>query len=193
MNVFDWIFIAALVLGFVLGLIKGFLKPLFSAIGFVVIAFGSSALAPTVQGWLMNVEMGEDFRPLLAIILSIVGITIVWVLVSLILRKIITKQKGMSALNRVIGAALGILIVYLVFAVIIAFITGLLGGFIPDIKEKIGPEIEASWIRKNIYTNEANFFGNWIIEKMAERIMEIMQGAQPEAESLVRFIQIVRA
>lgn len=192
MNVFDWIFIAALVLGLVLGLIKGFLKPLFSAIGFVVIAFGSSALAPTVQGWLMNVEMGEDFRPLLAIVLSIVGITIVWVLISLVLRKIITKQKGMSVVNRIIGAALGILIVYLVFAVLIAFIVTL-GGLTPNISAKLGPEIEASWIRNNIYTDEANFFGNWIIQKMAERIMEIMQGAQPEAESLVRFIQIVRA
>lgn len=191
MNVFDWIFIATLVLGLVLGLIKGFLKPLFSAIGFVVIAFGSSALAPTVQGWLMNVEMGENFRPLLAIVISIVGLTIVWVLISLVLRKIITKRKGMSVLNRVIGAALGILIVYLVFAVLTAFIVTL-GGLTPNITEKLGPEIEASWIRQNIYTDKGNFFGNWIIQKMAERIMEIMQGVQHKTDSLVRFIQIVR-
>lgn len=193
MNVFDWIFIAILALGLVLGLLKGFLKPLLSAIGFVVIAFGSSALAPTVQGWLMNVEMGDDFRPLLAIIVSIVGLTIVWVLISLVLRKIITARKGMGVINRIIGAVLGVLIVYLVFAVIIAFITGLLGGFIPGIKEKVGPEIEASWIRNHIYTDKANFFGNWIIGEMARRIKEIMDGQQEALAGFIKLFELVRA
>lgn len=181
MNVFDWIFIAALVLGLVLGLIKGFLKPLLSAIGFIVVAFGSSLLAPTVQGWLMGVEMSEDLRPLLAIVISVVGLAIIWILVSLILRKVITARKGMGAINRVIGAVLGLVIVYLVFAIIVAFIVGPLGGLMPFITDKLKPEVEASWIRTHIYTDEGNFFGNWIIGSMAEKIVEIIQGQQPEA------------
>lgn len=194
MNVFDWIFIAALVLGLVLGIIKGFLKPLFSAIGFIVIAFGSSLLAPTIQGLLMGIEMNKDLRPLLAIAIAIVGLAIVWVLVSLVLRKILTKSKSMSVLNRVIGAALGILIVYLVFAVVVAFIVGPLGGLMPFITDKLGPEVEASWIRNNIYTDSGNFFGNWIISDMAQRILEIIQGApQGDPESLVQFFKIFRA
>ena len=187
MNVFDWIFIAALALGVVLGLLKGFLKPLFSAIGFVVIAFGASALAPTVQGWLMNVQMSDDLRPLLAIIIAIVGLVVVWALISLILRKIITARKGIGVLNRIIGAVLGIVIVYLVFAVLVAFIVGPLGGLMPFITNKLGPEVEASWIRAHIYTDKGNFFGNWIISDMARRIVEIIQGSQSQTESLVQF------
>lgn len=187
MNVFDWIFIAALGVGLVLGLIKGFLKPLFSAIGFVVIAFGSSALAPTVQGLLMNVEMGEDFRPLLAIILSVAGLTVVWMLVSLVLRKIITAQKGMGLVNRCIGAALGLLIVYLAFAVIIAYFMTL-GGLTAGITEKVKPEIEASWIYAHIYNEKANFFGNWVIGEMAKKILEIMQGQQEETARLLHVV-----
>lgn len=181
MHVFDWIFIAALILGLVLGLIKGFLKPLLSAIGFIVVAFGSSLLAPTVQGWLMGVEMSEDLRPLLAIVLSVVALAIIWILLSLVLRKIITHRKGMGVINRVIGAVLGLVIVYLVFAIIVAFIVGPLGGLMPFITDKLGPDVEASWIRTHIYTDEGNFFGNWIIGSMAEKIVEIIQGQQPEA------------
>lgn len=181
MNVFDWIFIAALALGFVLGLIKGFLKPLLSAIGFIVIAFGSSLLAPTVQGWLMGVEMSDDLRPLLAIVVAIVGLAIIWVIVSVILRKIITSRKGIGLINRVIGAVLGLGVVYLLFAVLVAFIVGPLGGLMPFITNKLGPEVETSWIRNHIYTDNGNFFGNWIIGRMAEKILEIIQGAQPEA------------
>lgn len=181
MNVFDWIFIGALGLGFVLGLIKGFLKPLLSAIGFIVVAFGSSLLAPTIQGWMMGISMNDDLRPLLAIVLAFVGLSVIWLLVSFVLRKIITSRKGVGAINRVIGAALGLVIVYLVFAVIVAFIVGPLGGLMPFITDKLGPEVQASWIRTHIYTDEGNFFGNWIIGSMAERIVEIIQGQQPEA------------
>lgn len=190
MNVFDWIFIAGLALGFVLGIIKGFLKPLLSAIGFVVVAFGSSLLTPTVQGWLMGVQMSDDLRPLLAMVVAIVGLTIVWVLISLILRKIITARKGMGAVNRIVGAVLGVVMVYLVFAIIVAFVVGPLGGLLPFITDKLKPEVEASWVRLHIYTDGGNFFGNWIIGSMAEKIVDIIQGSQnPEAiATAVRYV-----
>lgn len=179
MNVLDWIFIAALVVGAVLGLIKGFLKPLLSAIGFVIIAFGSSALAPVVQGWLVGIEMTESFRSLLAIILSIAGLTAIWAIVSLVLRRIITARRGMGIANRVVGAVLGVVVVYLVFAVVMAFIAFF--GNLWDIKENFGPTVDGSWIRANIFSDEANFFGNWIIGDMARRVLTLMQEQAPDA------------
>ena len=184
MNIFDWIFIAALVLGLVLGTIKGFLKPLLSAIGFVVIAFGASLLAPVVQGWMMGIKMNDDVRPLVALIITIVVLIVIWVLISFVLRKIITRRKGIGILNRVIGAVIGLLIVYLAFAVLIAFFVTL-GELIPNLSAKIKPEIEESWIRNHIYTDKGNFFGNWIITRMAERIYEIMQKALPNALAVI--------
>lgn len=181
MNVFDWIFIAVLVVGLVLGLLKGFLKPLLSAIGFIVVAFGASLLAPVVQGWFENVEMGDSIRSLLAIVLSAGGLIIIWVVVALILRKVITHRKGMGAINRIIGAVIGIAIVYLVFAIIIAFVVGPLGNILFNIKDKFGADVEASWIRQHIYTDKANFFGNWIIGSMVEKLLSNFQGQDSEA------------
>ena len=86
----------------------------------------------------------------------------------------------MNVINRVVGAALGLLIVYLVFAIVVAFVVGPLGGLVPFVTDSLKPEVEASWIRNHIYTDEGNFFGNWIIGTMAEKIMEIIQGQQPE-------------
>lgn len=184
MQVLDWIFIAALVLGLVLGFIKGFLKPLLSAIGFIVVALGASLLTPVVQGWMMGIDMSDNLRPLVAMIITVVVLLIVWVLVSLILRKIITRRKGIGIINRVLGAAIGIIIGYLVFAVIVAFVVGPLGGLF-QINEKFGPDVEASWIRSHIYTDKANFFGNWIIGSMAQKILEIIQGQNPDALALL--------
>lgn len=184
----DIIFIAALVVGLVLGLIKGFLKPLLSAIGLIIIAFGSSALTPVVQGWLMGVDMDDSLRPMFALIATIIGLSVVWMLVSLIIRKIITARRGVGFLNRVIGAAIGVIIVYLSFAVVIAFIVNL-GGLVPFVRDMLGPEVEKSWIRANIYSDSANFFGNWIVQDMARRILDIMQQQNPEA--LVGVISVV--
>ncbi|MDE7454535.1 MAG: CvpA family protein [Clostridia bacterium] len=191
MGIYDWIFIAALILGLVLGIIKGFLKPLFSAIGFIVIAFGTAALAPTVQGWLVKPD-GENsnFIPLLAIIIAFAALTIIWVIVSLILRKIITSHKGMGILNRIIGAVLGVLIVYLVFAVITAFVIQL--DFV-TITQKLAPEVEKSWIRNHIYTDKGNFFGNWVISSMVEKIkigLGIGDSAEPTASLIGALLSV---
>ena len=70
MNALDWIFIAALAVGIVLGLIKGFLKPLFSILGLVVVTMGTSFLSPVVQGWMMTAKMSDSIRSLMAVIIS---------------------------------------------------------------------------------------------------------------------------
>lgn len=182
MTPLDWIFIAVLIVGLVLGIIKGFLRPLLSAIGFIVVSFGASLLAPVVQGWLMNTQMSDSLRSLLAIVITVGALVIIWVVVSLILRKVITRSKGMGVVNRLIGGALGLVVVYLIFAVVVAFVVGPLGNLIFNIQEKFGPDFEASWIRQHIYTDKGNFFGNWIIGSMAKKILEILQNSQtPEA------------
>lgn len=182
MTPLDWIFIAVLVVGLVLGIIKGFLKPLLSAIGFIVVSAGASLLAPVVQGWFMNTAMSDSLRSLLAIVITAGALIIIWVLVSLILRKVITRRKGMGVINRLIGGVIGLIVVYLIFAVIVAFVVGPLGNLIFNIQEKFGPDFEASWIRQHIYTDKGNFFGNWIIGSMAKKILEMIQDTQsPEA------------
>ena len=155
MNALDWIFIAALAVGIVLGLIKGFLKPLFSILGLVVVTMGTSFLSPVVQGWMMTAKMSDSIRSLMAVI-----------------------KRSINIINRLVGALLGVVIVYLVFAIIIAWISGPMGE-IAGLNEKFGEEVSNSWIATHIYVK--NPFGKLVVDKMAEKMMEIIQNSNQEA------------
>ncbi len=178
MNALDWIFIAALAVGIVLGLIKGFLKPLFSILGLVVVTMGTSFLSPVVQGWMMTAKMSDSVRSLVAVIISALILLIACGLVFFILRKIITRKRSINIVNRLVGALLGVVIVYLVFAIIIAWISGPMGE-IAGLNEKFGEEVSNSWIATHIYVK--NPFGKLVVDKMAEKMMEIIQNSNQEA------------
>lgn len=166
MTALDWIFIAALALGIVLGLIKGFLKPLFSVLGLVVVTMGTSFLSPVVQGWMMNANMSDSVRSLVAVIISACILLIACGVIFFILRKIVTRKRSINVVNRLIGAVLGVVIVYLVFAIIIAWISGPMGE-IAGLNEKFGEEVSKSWIATHLYVK--NPFGKLVVDKMAEK------------------------
>lgn len=178
MTALDWIFIAALALGIVLGLIKGFLKPLFSVLGLVVVTMGTSFLSPVVQGWMMNANMSDSVRSLVAVIISAFILLIACGVIFFILRKIITRKRSINVVNRLIGAVLGVVIVYLVFAIVIAWISGPMGE-IAGLNEKFGEEVSSSWIATHLYVK--NPFGKLVVDKMAEKMMEIIQNSNQEA------------
>ena len=178
MTALDWIFIAALALGIVLGLIKGFLKPLFSVLGLVVVTMGTSFLSPVVQGWMMNANMSDSVRSLVAVIISAFILLIACGVIFFILRKIITRKRSINVVNRLIGAVLGVVIVYLVFAIIIAWISGPMGE-IAGLNEKFGEEVSSSWIATHLYVK--NPFGKLVVDKMAEKMLEIIQNSNQEA------------
>lgn len=187
MNVLDWIFVAALAAGLLLGLIKGFLKPLFSAIGIVVIAYGTSLLTPVVAGWTAKAEMSDSIRSLVALVITVVLLTVIWGIASFALRKAITRGKTLGIVNRVIGAALGVVIVYLAFAVIIACVSGPMGD-IAGLNEKYGADVSASWIAQNLYAK--NPFGNLVVDKMAEKLLEILQKTTEKPNALVSVARV---
>lgn len=178
MTALDWIFIAALALGIVLGLIKGFLKPLFSVLGLVVVTMGTSFLSPVVQGWMMNANMSDSVRSLVAVIISAFILLIACGVIFFILRKIITRKRSINVVNRLIGAVLGVVIVYLVFAIVIAWISGPMGE-IAGLNEKFGEEVSSSWIATHLYVK--NPFGKLVVDKMAEKMLEIIQNSNQEA------------
>ncbi|MCM1194762.1 MAG: CvpA family protein [Firmicutes bacterium] len=174
MNVLDWIIIVAAGLGLVLGLLKGFLKPLFSAIGFFVVVVGIGLFSPTVQQWFVNVEMSDNVRSLVAILATGVILFLVYLVLSLILRKLITRKSSINVLNRIIGGVLGVIIVYMAFSVIIAWVASPFGG-IGSLNEKFGAEFEQSWICSHIYKN--NFFGDWIINDLLQKLFDTLSPA----------------
>lgn len=179
MNALDWIFIAALAVGLVLGFIKGFLKPLLSALVFIVVAFGTSLLSPVVQGWMIGVEMSDSIRSIVSVILAAFILIVVCGIIAFILRKIITRRRSIKFVNRLIGALLGVGIVYLVFAVVFAWIGGPMGE-IAGLNEKYGEDLANSWVATHLY--KANPFGKLVVDKMAEKLIEVLQKATESAK-----------
>ncbi len=89
MNVLDYIILATVAAGLIFGIIKGFLKLLFSVIGVLVVTVGSGALSPVVQGWFEKAIENVNTRALVSMIISAVVILLVYVIVAHIIIKLI--------------------------------------------------------------------------------------------------------
>ena len=176
MNVLDYIILATVAAGLIFGIIKGFLKLLFSAIGVLVVTVGSGALSPVVQGWFEKAIENVNTRALVSMIISAVGILLVYVIVAHIIIKLITKNKAINVVNRLFGGLIGVVIVYLIWSVVVALFMSTSQEFMPKIKVTIGAEFYDSWIVAHIYKN--NFFGNWVIRDLA---LKLLPTVPPEA------------
>lgn len=169
MNVLDYIILAAVAVGIVFGIIKGFLKLLFSVLGVFVVSIGTAAASPYVQTWFEKSIENEYTRAVVAMLISFIVILVVYILLSLLVTKLLTKNKTVNVVNRLLGGLIGIVMVYMIFAVIIALIINTSPEFLKSIKDSIGGEFVNSWIRQHIYGN--NFFGKWIIEDIAMKLL----------------------
>lgn len=184
MYALDWIFIAALLVGGVLGFIRGFLKPLFSILGFIVVAYGTSLLSPVFQRWMMNSNMSDSVRSIVALVIAAVLLLVICGIASFFLRKLIARGPVTKLVNRIIGSVLGIVIVYLAFAIIVAFVGGPMGD-IAGLNEKYGDAVNSSWIARHLYAK--NPFGNLVVNKMAEKMLEIIEKStsQPDTKKII--------
>ena len=119
MNILDVVFLILLLISAVSGFIKGFILSIASFIGFFLGIAVSFRLADDVQQWLMTLTGAEGRY--LYFIAFLICFTVVVALVH-VLGKIIEKAVKLVALgflNRLGGAALGILKTMLIFTALI--------------------------------------------------------------------------
>ena len=75
----------------------------------------------------------------------------------------------------VLGAVLAVGVVYLVFAVLCSLLLDTADDFLPRIKGLLQQSFRESWVMQNVYAN--NFFGNWLLGVLAEKIPSIVPAA----------------
>ena len=173
MNVLDYIVLLLVVVSTVNGIFKGFIKQTLTIIGVFVVTMLTATIAPYVQSWFVNVIQDENTRTLVAMLASVVLLIIVYTIIALILQRLLKKVKIIGFLDRILGGLIGFGVIYFIFAVIYALMLDTGESFMPHIKSWIGDSFQNSWIGNHIYGN--NFFGDWIIVNVAEKILNSLQ------------------
>lgn len=181
MTILDYIYLGLLALGLILGLVRGFLKIAFALVGVVVVSIATSYLSPCVDQWLVSVIATEGTRAIVAMVATFLVLAIVYGIITKLISKLINKISILGWINRLLGAVVGVAIVYLVFSLLSSLILGSSEGMLVGLKNLLQPSFESSWIITNIYGGmenpEKNFFGKWLIENFIEQISKFL----PEA------------
>ena len=173
MNVLDYIVIVLFVISTVNGIFKGFIKQALTIIGVLVVTMLTATVAPYVQSWFVNVIEDENTRTIIAMVATVVLLIVAYTILALILQRLLKKVKIIGVLDKILGGLIGFGVMYFIFAVVYALILDTGESFMPTIKGWIGDTFQNSWIGTYIYGN--NFFGDWVIINVAEKILNSLQ------------------
>ena len=187
MNTLDYVILGALAISLVIGFLKGFIKQLLAVGGVVVITTLTATVTPYVDTWIAPYIESEGTRAAVAMFGAVILLAAVYGLVGWIIGKILKKVSIIKVLDKVLGGVVGIVVVYLIFAVVFALLTQTGEIFLPRIKALLGDSIDSSWFAQNVYGEGKNFFGDWVINGIAQRLLDSLV---PPAEAYVSGIQI---
>lgn len=182
MTVFDYAVLGATVVLFVLGCIKGLLKPLFSIIGVIFITSFGAVLTPFLQDWewLAGVISDAELLSKVCVIVSYVILALAYIIVSNLIIKAINKKKTLGAANRLLGGLLNVLIVYLVLSVVFVLVVGtdtIQQPLFAKLNELYGEDLQNTWLYNNIFQGDKNFFGNMIMKAITEKLNSLTAAA----------------
>lgn len=168
MGTLDVIFILAMVVAIVFGLIKGVLKLILTFVGVFVVTSCVSLITPYTQVWMEGVISDPSSRSVIAMITAYVILIVVYIIIMAIVLKLLDKG-AIGFVNRILGMCIGIVIVYLIFAIICQLCTVTFNAS-GEPKEFF----QNSWVYRNIYEGDKNFFAKIILQKLGE----VLQGAK---------------
>lgn len=172
MQIIDFVILAVLLIGLVIGVVRGFIGQLLALLGIVVVAVGTSYLFRFPQQWLAAVIPNEQIVSIVAIVLTAIVILIVYSIVAKIISKIFKAFTIMKVIDKVLGAVLSIAVVYALMAIFVEALTRTDIEFMAKINEVVAPQTENSLIINTVYSN--NFFGKWILDIISDGVSQIM-------------------
>ena len=181
MNTLDYVILVLLGVSLVVGFIKGFIKQLLAVGGVLVITTLTATVTPYVDGWIAPYIESEGTRAAVAMFGAVVLLAAAYGLVGWLIGKILKKVSIIKVLDKVLGGVVGVVVVYLIFAVVFALLTQTGEIFLPKIKSLLGEQLETSWFAQNIYGEGKNFFGDWVINGIFEKLLEAMKPAEAAA------------
>ena len=182
MLILDYIIIAVALVSFVLGLVKGFLTPVVNLAGFFVVLYAGGAFSSTLYPLISQVIPDENTCSIASAIASMLLVWFAYFLISRLIVKVITKSKVLGAVNRLIGGALGVVMVYLVVSIVTAFMQNE-NTLFASIREQYGEAFNQSWVVQNIY--KTNPIGEGLVNSAFQKLIELLENALiPQAYAL---------
>lgn len=160
--IIDYVFFAAVMIALIVGLVKGFLSRLITLGGLILGIIVAGQFSTMVSGWMVSLIETESTRNLVAYIVCILVVFIIVSIIGKALKKLVTSVKLLKSLDRLLGAALSVGIVYVVFAFIFAVVSieteTVLLQYIFDALETLAPSTSMA---ASVYGENA--VGNWLV------------------------------
>ncbi len=174
MGILDYIILGSLLIAIGIGAWKGFLGQVLAIAGIFIIGLGTSLLSYLPEKWLSGVIKSDSVRSLVAMIITAVVLSLVYGLITIIVKKVINKVPVLGKLNRILGAVVSLVVVYMIFSILVSLVLRTSDNFLKDLK----PMFKDSWIIKNVYGGvdhpERNFFGNWLLKLLQNKISSLL-------------------
>lgn len=174
MQTLDYIIIGCAVVSLLLGIIKGFLKPIFNLAGFFVVLYAGGAFSSVLFPLLTQVIPDEGTCSIASAVASMLLVWLIYFLISHLILKVINKIKILGVANRLIGGVLGVVMVYVVVAVITAFMQNE-NTLFASIREQHGEVFNQSWIVQNIY--KSNPLGEGLVNSAFKKLIEMLENS----------------
>ena len=148
MNTLDYVIFVALAVCLVIGFIKGFIKQLLAVGGVIVITTLTATVTPYVDNWIAPYIASEGTRAAVAMFGAVILLAVAYSLVGWLIGRILKKISIIKALDKILGGVVGVVAVYLIFAVVFALLTQTGDMFLPKIKAMLGDSIATSWFSR---------------------------------------------
>ncbi len=173
MQVLDYIIVGFTLFSLILGIIRGFLRPLFDLAGIFVVIYAGGSFAPVLQPLLGKLITDAGTCSVVAMIASMVLVFLVYLLITKLIL-LIFKKGALGAINRIVGAVFGVIIVYLVVSVLTAFMYNESKMF-AGLQSALKPIFDQSWIVKNMFIK--NPIGEAIVNSAFQKLIQLFESA----------------
>ena len=174
MQILDYIIIAVALVSFVLGLVKGFLTPVVNLAGFFVVLYAGGAFSTMLFPLLSKLSPDESTCSVASAIASMLLVWFIYFLISRLILKIIKKSKILGFANRLVGGVLGIAIVYLVVAIVTAFMQND-NTLFASVREQFGEVFNQSWVVQNVF--KTNPIGEGLVNSAFQKLIELLENS----------------
>lgn len=167
LNTVDYVIIGLAGICFIVGIIRGLLKQAFAIGGVVIVATCSSYLTPFAQPYVEKVITDPQIASIVCFVLAALVLLIVWSIISSLICRVV-EHGAMGVINRILGGVIGIAIVYVIVAIVMALYTT--ENFMPKLTGILQPYFDGengSWIIKNMFIDK-NPVGEWMMKAISQ-------------------------
>lgn len=171
---FTYVDIALVVLVLIMlivGLVKGFISQVFGVIGGLAALIVAALFCKQVTELVLPIaqplidKVGDTLGYYATLIIVFALLAFLVNLVVLILKNLfqkLTEIGPIKAVDKILGMALSVGMLYLIVSVLLALITIIPTDFMPEVQAVIDEQVNGGVVTKYL-TGDNNFFGNWVL------------------------------